>query len=96
VVSAAAGSTNTGTVDPLHEIADLCAEFSVWLHVDAAYGGFAALSVRGAAALEGVQRADSVTLDSQMAVPATGMWCLAGARARRTGEGVRRSPELSG
>jgi aromatic-L-amino-acid decarboxylase len=63
VVSAAAGSTNTGTVDPLHEIADLCAEFSVWLHVDAAYGGFAALSVRGAAALDGIERADSVTLD---------------------------------
>jgi aromatic-L-amino-acid/L-tryptophan decarboxylase len=63
LVSAAAGSTNTGAVDPLHEIADLCAEFAVWLHVDAAYGGFAALSARGAAALDGIERADSVTLD---------------------------------
>ena len=63
VVSAAAGSTNTGTVDPLHSIADLCAEFSVWMHVDAAYGGFAALSARGAAVLDGIERADSVTLD---------------------------------
>ena len=63
VVCAAAGSTNTGTVDPLNEIADLCAEFSVWLHVDACYGGFAALSARGASALAGIERADSVTLD---------------------------------
>jgi aromatic-L-amino-acid/L-tryptophan decarboxylase len=63
IVSAAAGSTNTGTVDPLHEIADLCAEFAVWLHVDAAYGGFAALTARGAVALDGIERADSVTLD---------------------------------
>jgi glutamate/tyrosine decarboxylase-like PLP-dependent enzyme len=62
-VSAAAGSTNTGSVDPLHAIADLCAELDVWLHVDAAYGGFAGLSERGAAALDGIERADSVTLD---------------------------------
>jgi glutamate/tyrosine decarboxylase-like PLP-dependent enzyme len=63
VVAAAAGSTNTGAVDPLHELADLCAELGVWLHVDAAYGAFAALSSRGAVALEGIERADSVTLD---------------------------------
>jgi aromatic-L-amino-acid/L-tryptophan decarboxylase len=63
LVCASAGSTNTGSVDPLHEIADLCAEFAVWLHVDAAYGGFAALSERGAAAVAGIERADSVTLD---------------------------------
>ena len=62
-VVAAAGSTNTGAVDPLHEIADLCAEKDVWLHIDAAYGGFAALCARGAAALDGIGRADSVTLD---------------------------------
>ena len=63
IVCAAAGSTNTGSVDPMHEIADLCAELGVWMHVDAAYGGFAALSDRGAAALDGIERADSVTLD---------------------------------
>ena len=63
VVVAAAGSTNTGSVDPLHSIADLCADLDVWLHVDAAYGGFAALSERGAAELAGIERADSVTLD---------------------------------
>ncbi len=62
-VSAAAGSTNTGIVDPLPAIADLCADLDVWLHVDAAYGGFAGLSERGTADLEGIERADSVTLD---------------------------------
>ena len=63
LVSAAAGATNTGAVDPLDDLADLCAELDVWLHVDGAYGGFAALSERGRAALRGIERADSVTLD---------------------------------
>lgn len=63
VVCAGAGATNTGAVDPLPELADLCAERGVWLHVDAAYGGFAALTGRGSQALAGIERADSVTLD---------------------------------
>jgi glutamate/tyrosine decarboxylase-like PLP-dependent enzyme len=62
-VSAAAGSTNTGAVDPLPEIAAICRREDVWLHVDAAYGGFAALTERGKALLAGIDRADSVTLD---------------------------------
>jgi len=62
-VVASAGSTNTGSVDPLDEIATICAEHGVWLHVDAAYGGFAALTERGAAVLTGLDRADSVTMD---------------------------------
>ena len=62
-VSASAGATNTGSVDPLDELADLCAERGVWLHVDAAYGGFAVLTERGQGALAGLERADSVTLD---------------------------------
>jgi hypothetical protein len=62
-VCAAAGATNTGAIDPLHDLADLAAEFGLWLHVDAAYGGFAALTERGATALDGLGRADSVTLD---------------------------------
>jgi aromatic-L-amino-acid/L-tryptophan decarboxylase len=60
---ASAGSTNTGTVDPLDELADVCAREQLWLHVDAAYGGFAALTEKGRTALAGIDRADSVTLD---------------------------------
>jgi aromatic-L-amino-acid decarboxylase len=60
---ASAGSTNTGAVDPLAGLADVCAAEGVWLHVDAAYGGFAALTAKGRAALDGIDRADSVTLD---------------------------------
>jgi aromatic-L-amino-acid/L-tryptophan decarboxylase len=63
LVSASAGATNTGTIDPLHAIADVCAEASVWFHVDAAYGGFATLTDRGRRWLDGLDRADSVTLD---------------------------------
>ena len=62
-VCASGGSTNTGAVDPLGELADVCAGAGVWLHVDAAYGGFAALTPKGRAALAGIDRADSVTLD---------------------------------
>ena len=60
---ASAGSTNTGAVDPLAELADVCAAEGLWLHVDAAYGGFAALTAKGQAVLAGLDRADSVTLD---------------------------------
>lgn len=62
-VIANAGTTSTGAIDPLHEIADLCAERGVWLHMDAAYGGFAVLTDRGRASLDGIGRADSVALD---------------------------------
>jgi aromatic-L-amino-acid decarboxylase len=62
-VGAAAGSTSTGAVDPLEELAQTCAERDVWLHVDAAYGGFAVLSERGKEWLRGIGLADSVTLD---------------------------------
>jgi glutamate/tyrosine decarboxylase-like PLP-dependent enzyme len=62
-IVASAGTTNTGAVDPLSEIADVCARESLWLHVDAAYAGFAALTESGANALRGIERADSVTLD---------------------------------
>lgn len=62
-VAATAGTTNTGAIDPLDELATLCAQRGVWLHVDAAYGGFAALTQRGRGLLRGIERADSVTLD---------------------------------
>lgn len=63
MVAAAAGSTNTGVVDPLAEVADICRSHGVWLHVDAAYGGFAVLTERGRGLLAGMEEADSITLD---------------------------------
>lgn len=63
MVVANAGTTNTGSVDPMPEIAALCHRESVWMHVDAAYGGFAMLTDAGRRALAGIERADSVTLD---------------------------------
>ena len=62
-VSANGGATNSGAVDPLEELAELCAERDVWLHVDAAYGGFAVLDERGRRQLAGIGAADSITLD---------------------------------
>jgi aromatic-L-amino-acid/L-tryptophan decarboxylase len=63
LVSANAGSTNTGAVDPIGELADVCHDRGVWLHVDGAYGAFAVLSERGREAMPDLGRADSVTLD---------------------------------
>jgi aromatic-L-amino-acid decarboxylase len=63
MVAASAGTTNTGSVDPLDAIADVCAGARLWMHVDAAYGAFAALTPAGARQLSGIERADSVTLD---------------------------------
>ena len=63
MVVATAGTTNTGTVDQLPELADLCAAQDLWFHVDGAYGGPAALCDPGRRALAGIERADSVVLD---------------------------------
>ena len=63
LVVAAAGTTNTGAIDPLPALADLAEKKGLWLHVDAAYGGFFALTRRGKRALAGLERADSIALD---------------------------------
>ena len=62
-VIANAGTTNTGAVDPLNELADLAAKEKLWLHVDGAFGAAAILSDRGRALLQGLERADSISLD---------------------------------
>jgi glutamate/tyrosine decarboxylase-like PLP-dependent enzyme len=62
-VVANAGSTNTGAVDPLEEIADLCTEANLWLHADGAYGAPAVLTEKGRTLLRGLDRVDSLTLD---------------------------------
>ncbi|HKK28036.1 MAG TPA: aminotransferase class I/II-fold pyridoxal phosphate-dependent enzyme [Gemmatimonadota bacterium] len=62
-VVATAGTTNTGAVDALPELADLCREEGLWLHVDGAYGALARVTVRGRERLEGLERADSLVLD---------------------------------
>lgn len=58
-----AGATSTGTVDPLEEVAEICRQHGLWLHVDAAYGWPAVLIQEGKALLRGIERADSITLD---------------------------------
>lgn len=58
-----AGTVNTGAIDDLHGLAELAAREQLWLHIDAAYGGFFALTDRGRLALSGIERADSVVLD---------------------------------
>src|SRR4051812_31783679 len=63
VVIANAGTTGTGAVDPLEELAEICRDARIWLHVDGAYGAFACLTERGRHVLAGLQLADSITLD---------------------------------
>lgn len=63
LVIASAGTTNTGSIDPIPAIANICAEHKLWLHVDAAYGGAFVLTARGRERLKGLHLADSITLD---------------------------------
>jgi aromatic-L-amino-acid decarboxylase len=63
LVVGTAGTTGTGTVDSLPDLADLAEQEGMWFHVDAAYGGFFGLTERGRRRLEGMHRADSITLD---------------------------------
>jgi glutamate/tyrosine decarboxylase-like PLP-dependent enzyme len=62
-VVANAGTTNTGAVDPLSEIASVAKEFGLWFHVDGAYGALAALDETRRPLFRGIERADSVSLD---------------------------------
>ncbi|MCL7458129.1 aspartate aminotransferase family protein [Micromonospora echinofusca] len=62
-VVATGGTTDFGTIDPLPQIADICAAAGVWLHVDAAYGCGLLVSPTRRHLLDGIERADSVTVD---------------------------------
>ncbi|MFJ9149013.1 pyridoxal phosphate-dependent decarboxylase family protein [Streptomyces sp. NPDC102270] len=63
VIAATAGTTDTGHIDPLPEIAALCAQRGARLHIDAAYGGGLLFSDRHRGKLDGLTAADTVTLD---------------------------------
>ncbi|MET9691128.1 aminotransferase class V-fold PLP-dependent enzyme [Streptomyces sp. NPDC006514] len=63
LVTATAGTTDAGLIDPIHPIADLCDRYGADLHIDAAYGGLLALSPRHRDQLAGLGRARSLTID---------------------------------
>ena len=63
-VCANAGTASSGAVDPLEKMADYCAAEGIWLHVDAAYGGFTVVTEQGKRLLKGIERADSIGLDA--------------------------------
>lgn len=63
MVMASAGTTDTGAIDPLNEIADICQAENLWFHVDGAYGGFFVLSDEVKDKFKGIERADSIVID---------------------------------
>lgn len=62
-VIANAGTTNTGAIDPLADLADFCQAENLWLHVDGAFGAAVVLTSMGKKKLAGLERADSITID---------------------------------
>lgn len=63
LVIGSSGTTDAGAIDPLADIADIAETFGLWLHVDAAYGGFFMLVESAAARMSGIERADSLVMD---------------------------------
>lgn len=62
-VVANAGTVNTGACDPIAEVAELARRFNLWMHVDASYGGFARLAPSARGLFDGIDQADSISLD---------------------------------
>jgi aromatic-L-amino-acid decarboxylase len=85
------GTTNTGTVDPLTGMAGVARRGDLWLHVDAAYGGFFQLTGRGRQRLRGIELADSIALD-----PHKGLFLPYGTGALLVREGERLRAAHSG
>jgi aromatic-L-amino-acid decarboxylase len=63
LVVANAGTVKTGAIDPLNDIADVCQEEHLWMHVDGAFGGLGAIDPRLAELYAGIEHADSVAID---------------------------------
>lgn len=63
-VVASAGTTNTGSVDPLPEISNLCRKYDMWMHIDGAFGASALLSGQQRKALAGIAHSDSLSWDA--------------------------------
>ena len=63
LIIASAGTTDTGAVDPIDDIAKVAERYDLWLHVDAAYGGFFLLCDEGRQVLRGLDKAHSIVLD---------------------------------
>ncbi|HWX78631.1 MAG TPA: pyridoxal-dependent decarboxylase [Steroidobacteraceae bacterium] len=74
MVVATAGTTGGGMIDPLHACADIARQHGLWLHIDAAWGGAVLASNRLRGLLEGIERADSITIDAHKWL-ATTMGC---------------------
>ena len=93
LIIAAAGTTDTGAVDPLSEIADIAGRERCWFHVDAAYGGFFLLTEHGRVIMRGIERSDSVVLD-----PHKGMFLPYGSGIVivRDGEALARTHRYTG
>ncbi len=64
MIVATAGTTSAGVIDPIGELAEVAAGERVWFHVDAAWGGAAAFVPELRAALDGIEKADSITFDA--------------------------------
>ena len=63
-VIASAGTTNTGSIDPLQEISSLCRKYGIWMHVDGAYGASVLLTKKYKHLLKGIENADSISWDA--------------------------------
>jgi glutamate/tyrosine decarboxylase-like PLP-dependent enzyme len=74
MVVATAGTTSGGMIDPLHACADVASQQGLWYHVDAAWGGAVLASNRLRSLLDGIERADSITIDAHKWL-ATTMGC---------------------